>query len=88
MLVVSLDDVISTVLLVAGDEVFVIDGWEGLILPHEGLEFHLELIVEDLGSSHSISHVVGIDVPSANNQILWSNHGKNLVNLQIDLSLR
>lgn len=27
LLVVSLDDVISAVLLVAGDEVFVIDGW-------------------------------------------------------------
>ena len=85
LLIVSFDKVICPVLLVAGDEVFVVDRWEGLILPHEGLEFHLELVVEDLCSSHCVGHVVGIDVPSTNNQILWSDHGKNLVDLQINL---
>ena len=87
LLIVALDHVVSAVLLIAGDEVFVVDRWEGLVLPHEGLELHLQLVVEDLCSSHCISHVVGIYVPSANNQILRSNHGENLVDLQVDLSL-
>lgn len=79
LLVVSWKGVISSVLLVGSDEIFVVNSWVRNYIFQVWCELGLEVIFDDLGSSHGVSQVHFTDVPTTNNDIVGVNKGQDLV---------
>jgi len=75
LLVVSGKEVVRTFLLVGGDEVWVVDGGEGLDRGHKGNELALEVPGEDLGTLHSGIERGTRDVPPADDKVIGV-HGR------------
>lgn len=84
-LIVSGEDIVSSGLLVGGDEVWVVDGREWNDFLDVGSEFLLEVVVENLGASHRLSEVEPGDVPSVDDDVVRVHEWKNLVQGEIDL---
>jgi len=51
--VVAFEKVVCSILLVAGNKVRVVNGFHGLVVPHEWFKFLLKLVIKDLSSFHS-----------------------------------
>jgi hypothetical protein len=72
-------DVVGTVLLVGSNEIGVVDAGQGNHLGHLLADEGLEGRLEDLGAVHGSSEVQAADVPTANDQVIGVDHGKDLV---------
>jgi len=59
-------EIVSTILLIAGNEVRIVDGFHWPVIFHEGLEFKLQIIVKDFSSFHCRSQILRINVPPRN----------------------
>ncbi len=70
LFVVARKNVICTLLLIGGDEVWVIDGGERLDWGHEGDKLALEVPGEDLGTLHSCIERSTRDVPAADDDVI------------------
>lgn len=85
-LVFPRDDVVRPVFLVGSDEVRVIDRGEGSAhLFHQGSDLALEVIVEHLGTGHSLVHRHARDVPAAETEVVRVDHGEHVVDGNIDI---
>jgi hypothetical protein len=79
LFVVSRDEVISASLLVGGDEIRIVDGWERL--PEEGhvrSDLPLQVIVENLSTFHGLVHRDTGNVPTTENEIVGMDHGEDV----------
>lgn len=79
LLVVSGEDVVSSVSLVVSNEVGVVDSGEGDHILHVFTDLLLEIVFEDFSSSHGILHVGFGDIPTANNDFVGVDDGEELV---------
>lgn len=87
LLVVTGNDVISSFLLVGSNEVFVVDSGKGDHILHVGSELDLEIIFQDFSSSHGISQVHLADIPTADDDVVGVNEGKDLVQGEEDFGV-
>lgn len=70
--------VVSTLLLVLSDKVRVVDGSERLHLGHVRSNLTLKIIVENLGTSHSLVHGQTRDIPTTKHKVVRMNHGQDV----------
>ena len=87
LLVLALNEMICSILLVAGNEIFVVDGLPWLVLGHEGRQLVLQLVVEHLRAPHCPDQVLRVDVPASNHQVLGAQQGQDLIEAQVDLAV-
>lgn len=81
----ALENVISTVLLIGGNEVWVVDGGKGNHLGHLLLDLGLEGRLEDLSAIHGLSQIHLANVPAANDKVVGVNHGEDVMEGNVDL---
>lgn len=79
------DEVVGTVLLVGGNEIRVVDGWKWGDGSHLLADHGLEGRLKDSGTVHGISQVHGADIPSANDEVVGVDHGKNVMEGDVDI---
>lgn len=82
--VISWEGVICSVFLVGGDEVGVVDSFEGLHFFHVGAELALEVVVDYLGTGHGVCEVEVGDVPAAEYHCLGINHWHDFIQCEKD----
>lgn len=70
LLVGSRENIIGSILLVGRDEVGVVDRGERDHLLHERSDLSLEVVLEDLGSSHRLIERHGGDVPASEDKVV------------------
>ena len=75
LFVVARKEVIRTLLLIGGNEVWVIDGGERLDRSHQGNKLALEVPGEDLGTLHSCIERSTRNVPAADDDVIGM-HGR------------
>jgi hypothetical protein len=80
-------DVVGTVLLVGSNEIGVVDAGQGNHLGHLLADEGLEGRLEDLGAVHGSSEVQAADVPTANDQVIGVDHGKDLVEGNVNVHM-
>lgn len=81
----ALNDIVSSVLLIGGNEVRVVDGGEGSQPSHLLPDVSLQGRLQDLGAIHGLSQVHRADVPAANDQVVGVDHGQEVVEGDVDL---
>lgn len=81
----ALQDVVSSVLLVSGNEVGVVDGGKRSQPSHLLPDVSLQGRLQDLGTIHGLSQVQRADVPAANDQLVGVDHGQEIVEGNVDL---
>lgn len=81
----ALNDVVSSVFLVGGNEVGVVDGGERGQPSHLLPDVSLQGRLQDLGAIHGLSQVQRADVPAANDQVVGVDHGQETVEGNVDL---
>lgn len=84
-LVVSWENVISSVRLVGSNEIWVIDRGEWNNFLKVGLKLFLEVIVKNLSTSHRLREVQSGDIPSVDDNIIRINKREDVVKWEIDL---
>lgn len=84
-LVVSWENVISSVRLVGSNEIWVIDRGEWNNFLKVGLKLFLEVIVKNLSTSHRLKEVQSGDIPSVDDDIIRVNKREDVVKWEIDL---
>lgn len=82
------DEIVSTFLLIGGDEVRVVDAGERLHSGHLLTDESLKGRLQDLGTVHGISKVHTADVPAANDEIVGVDHGHEVMERDVDLLAR
>ncbi len=82
---ITRDQVISTILLVGGDEVWVVDGWKWLDGSHLFSNHLLEGWLKDGSAIHGILQVHGGDIPSTDDEVIWVDHWEDLVEWDVDV---
>ena len=85
MLVSAGENVVSTVRLVSGNEVGVVDGREGLEGRELLLDLTLEIVIQDLGTGHGLGQVQGRDIPTAEDHVVGVDHGQNVREGNVDI---
>ena len=86
LLIIARNDVVRTSLLVGSDEVRVVDGWKRLAnLSHEGGDLTLEVVVEHLGTLHSLVQGETRDIPTTEDEVIGVDHGENVRNRNVDI---
>lgn len=78
-LVLSGEEVVSSVVLVVGDEVRVDDGGQGYQLLQVGREFDLQVVLEHSSASSSLSQVHAVDVPTTNGDLTGVHHRQDVL---------
>lgn len=79
------NQVVGTVLLVGGNEIRVVDGWERGDGSHLLADHGLEGWLKDSSTVHGISQVHGADIPSANDEVVGVDHGQNVMEGDVDI---
>jgi len=79
------DQVISTVLLVGSDEVRVVDGWQWSDSLHFLVDQSLQGGLKDASTIHGVSQVEGADIPSTDDNVIWVDHGQDLMERNVDI---
>jgi len=82
---VSLDDVVRTILLVGGDEIGVVDTGQRGHLRHLLADLTLEARLQHLCTVHGSCQIHGADVPTSNGHVVGVNHGKQVTERDVDL---
>jgi hypothetical protein len=83
----SLENVISSLFLIASNKVFVVDRRHRHILLHVRVKLFLEVPVEDLSAFHGLAQVHLRDVPAANDDIGWLHQRHHLVEFGVDFGV-
>lgn len=65
-----------------------VDRGQGRDISHHGSELSLEIILENLGSFHSLVHRDTRDIPSANDKVIRVHHGQHVGNRHKDIFTR
>ena len=89
LLVGSRNDVVGASLLVGSDEVGIVNG--GQRFPekcHMGGDLALEVIVEDLGTLHSLVHGETGNVPTTKDEIIGVHHGQHVRDRDVNFLAR
>lgn len=81
----ALNDIVSSVLLVGGNEVGVVNGGKRSQPSHLLLDVSLQGRLQDLGTIHGLSQVQRANVPAANDQVVGVDHGQETVERDVDL---
>jgi hypothetical protein len=79
------EEVVGTVLLVGGNEIRVVDGWERGDGSHLLADHGLEGGLKDSSTVHGISQVHRADIPSANDEVVGVDHGENVMEGDVDI---
>lgn len=79
------DDIISSIFLVGGDEIGIVDTREWFHESHFLVDHSFQSGFEDLSTIHGSSNVQAADIPTTNDQIVRMNHGQDIVKGDVDL---
>src|SRR2546421_7734450 len=80
----SLDTVVRTSFLVGSYEIRIVNAWEGLHFGHFFEKKGFKSWLKHGGSIHSIGKVHRTNIPSANDEIVRMDHGKHIMQWNVD----
>ena len=79
------DQVISAILLVGSNEIWVVDRWEWLDGSHLLPDHLLEGWLKDGSAVHGILQVHGRDIPTTDDEVIWVDHWEDLLEWNVDI---
>jgi len=83
--IVTGDQIIRAVRLIGSNEMRIVNRGQGLVLFEIRRDLALDIPFENLGAFHCSSDIERTDIPSSENEIIGMDHGKDLIQRNIDV---